>query len=338
MDNLKNTFYNLPFSHIYVEEEALCSPLAQKLIKKTAPIVIHHYMDIFGRTHQNFSIQKESPALILAVKHGNFIYPGANVCQSFGNSYFYYTSFAMNCPFHCEYCYLQGMYPSANIVLFVNTEDYLKELAQLLCQHSVYLCISYDTDLLALEYLTGFLEHYLCFAAKEPKLVTELRTKSSVLPSFLFSLPEELKHRLIFAYTLSPQEVTERYEHKTAPLSARFSAIRSAGSAGFPIRLCFDPLLRIPNFEHIYGNFISQVHAALSDIPIQDASIGVFRVSDSYLKQMRKNLPESGLLQYPFENTQHVCHYGTHSSEMISFVKQQLSNWIPEEKIDTLDL
>ena len=46
------------------------------------------------------------------------------------------------------------------------------ELAQLLCQHSVYLCISYDTDLLALEYLTGFLEHYLCFAAKEPKLVT----------------------------------------------------------------------------------------------------------------------------------------------------------------------
>ena len=190
MDNLKNTFYNLPFSHIYVEEEALFSPLAQKLIKKTAPIVIHHYMDIFGRTHQNFSIQKESPALILAVKHGNFIYPGANVCQSFGNSYFYYTSFAMNCPFHCEYCYLQGMYSSANIVLFVNTEDYLKELAQLLCQHSVYLCISYDTDLLALEYLTGFLEHYLCFAAKKHKLVTELRTKSAFLPSFLFSLPE----------------------------------------------------------------------------------------------------------------------------------------------------
>ena len=306
MDNLKNTFYNPPFSHIYVEEEALSSPLAQKLIKKNAPIIIHHYMDVFGRTHQNFSIQKQSPALLLAVKHGNFIYPGANVCQSFGNLHFYYTSFAMNCPFHCEYCYLQGMYSSANIVLFVNIEDYLKELTQLLCQHSVYLCISYDTDLLALEHLTGFIEQYLCFAAKEHELVTELRTKSAVFPPFLFSLPEELKHRVILAYTLSPQEVTARYEHRTAPLPTRLSAIRLASSAGFPIRLCFDPLLRIPNFKDIYGNFISQVH--------------------------------TGLLQSPYENTKHVCHYGSHSSEMISFVKQQLSDWIPEEKIDTLDL
>ena len=29
-----------------------------------------------------------------------------------------------NCIYDCDYCYLQGMYPSANIVVFVNHEDF----------------------------------------------------------------------------------------------------------------------------------------------------------------------------------------------------------------------
>lgn len=30
--------------------------------------------------------------LILAAKHGELLYPGAPVCQNFGNEHFYYTS------------------------------------------------------------------------------------------------------------------------------------------------------------------------------------------------------------------------------------------------------
>ena len=120
-----NTIYPA-YSHIYIEHEAFSYPIAQDLIKShtdsSSIIEIEHYMDLFGRTHQNFMVQKYSPALILAVKHGNFLYPGAPFCQDFGNQYFYYTSFAMNCPFDCEYCYLQGMYASANLVLFVNQD------------------------------------------------------------------------------------------------------------------------------------------------------------------------------------------------------------------------
>ena len=54
----------------------------------------------------------------------------------------------MNCIFDCEYCYLKGMYPSANIVVFVNLEDIFAEVAQKLENHSLYLCVSHDTDLL----------------------------------------------------------------------------------------------------------------------------------------------------------------------------------------------
>lgn len=342
MNSLPNTIYNLPYAHVYAESEALSYPLAQELLSALAGrgsrvIEIEHYMDLFGRAHQSFMAQKNAPALILAVKHGNFIYPGPPVCQSFGNTHFYYTSFAMNCPFDCEYCFLQGMYPSANLVVFVNPDDYFAELTKLLEKHPVYLCVSYDTDLLALESLTGLTRRYFSFAAEQPLLTTEIRTKSAVSVSTLAKgLPVDARSRIIMAYTLSPDDVISRFEHRTPPLSARLSAIRAAQEAGFVIRLCFDPLLAVPDFKTVYGEFIAQVREALHDIPVQDASIGVFRISDGYLKQMRKNRPDSALLQYPFLNDNHVCSYGARGKEMVSFVKEALAGFLEEDRIFTL--
>jgi len=342
LQNFTNTIYNPPYTHVYIEREALSYPLAQNLLKSfctgdRSVTEIDHYMDLFGRTHQNFAAQKCSPALILAVKHGNFLYPGAPFCQDFGNQYFYYTSFAMNCPFDCEYCYLQGMYASANLVLFVNQEDYFLELTKYLKEHPVYLCISYDTDLPALEKMTGFISRYLAFAAGWENLTTEIRTKSAIsAASFAAGISQSAISRSIMAYTLSPDEVISRFEHHTPPLEKRLFAIKEAYNAGFPIRLCFDPLLAVPDFESIYDRFLVRVKEVLSGISIQDASIGVFRISDSYLKQMRRARPNSAILQYPFTNENHICHYGKRSEEMISFVQNYLKGWIPAENIYTL--
>lgn len=341
MDNLPNTIYHSPWTYVYVEREALSYPLAQSLLSKllakgSQMVEIDHYMDLFGRTHQSFMAQKNAPALILAVKHGNFIYPGAPVCQSFGNDNFYYTSFAINCPFDCEYCYLKGMYPSANPVLFVNQEDYFREIKKILAGHPVYLCISYDTDLLAFEALAGLARNYLAFAAGEGNLTTEIRTKTAVPVAPLANgLSMEACSRVVMAYTLSPDPVISQFEHHTPPLAKRLAAIRSAWEAGFPVRLCFDPLLAIPDFKAIYGGFLAQVRDALHDIPVLDASIGVFRISDGYLKQMRKTQPDSALLQYPFTNENHVCSYGPRSLEMISFVREALHGFLPENRIFT---
>ena len=52
---------------------------------------------------------------------------------------FDYTSCMMNCVFDCEYCYLKGMYPSGNVVLFVNLDDIFDEVYKLLQKHP---CIS----------------------------------------------------------------------------------------------------------------------------------------------------------------------------------------------------
>ena len=171
-----------PFSHIYVEEALLGGEEVLAILKKFPKakcIPIRHYKDLFNRRKQNRALQEKSRKLILAKKEGQRIYPGAPVCQSFSESAFYYASLLMNCPFHCEYCYLQGMYPSANLVLFLNPEDYFSDCQRLIKEKgSLYLCISYDTDLLALEELYPFVERFARFLEEEPDLRIEVRTKA----------------------------------------------------------------------------------------------------------------------------------------------------------------
>lgn len=53
----------------------------------------------------------------------------------------------MNCIFDCEYCYLKGMYPSGNLVVFVNLEDIFAELESLLAQKAyIFACHMMQTS------------------------------------------------------------------------------------------------------------------------------------------------------------------------------------------------
>lgn len=320
------------FSHIYVERQILDHPETVRILghfPKAEVVGIHHYKDVFNRKHQSFYDQKQSPALILARKDGRLVYPGAPVCQSFGNHYFYYTSCMMNCIYDCEYCYLQGMYPSGNVVLFVNLEDIFREVDQLLEKHPVYFCVSYDTDLMAFERIAGFVRRWHGFARQRPGLVIEIRTKSGAFGQLkdLEPLPN-----MIFAWTLSPQKIIEKYEHHTASLDVRISQLWQACEAGFPVRVCFDPLIWVEDFEAVYKEMIRQVFAR----PLKplDASIGVFRVSADYLKQMRRQRPASALLWYPFMTSHGVYHYGTALSEKMTYtVKEILKTYVDEDRI-----
>ena len=292
-------------------------------------IYIGHYKDIFNRRHQNFNAQKQVPALILARKEGTLVYKGAPVCQSFGHEHFYYTSCMMNCLFDCEYCYLQGMYPSGNVVLFVNLDDTFAQVDALLKQHPVYLCVSYDTDLMALESIAGFVKRWYDFAAARPSLTIEVRTKSGNFG--LFETLEPLEN-MVFAWTVSPDAIVKQYEHHTASLSIRLDNMRRASRLGFPVRVCIDPMIYTPDFRQLYKELVAQIFA--EPISIMDASVGVFRVSNDYMKRMRRLRPECASIHFPFVTENGVYHYGQElSGEMVSFVTECLKEYISEEKI-----
>lgn len=331
-DNLFAPF----FSTVYMEKD-LQNHYSFPSFSDT-PISIEHYKDLFNRSHQNFAAQKKAPALILAKKTGTLIYKGAPVCQNFGQEHFYYTSCMMNCIYHCDYCYLQGMYPSGHVVVFVNLDDYFKELELLLSEHPVYLCISYDTDLLALEQTFGFVSHWLTFAAKHPELTLEIRTKSgnpAVFESLaaIYQTNEALKKQIIFAWTVSPETLSGATEHGAASLKLRLKALLAAQAAGFSVRLCFDPMIFHAGWKNEYSTLVDTVFSTISADMLYDVSIGVFRISTDYLKNMRKKRPENAIVQYPYITENGVSHYGTLSEEMVQYLYQLLLPYVPAEKI-----
>ena len=331
-----------PFSHIYIEEALLGGEEAEAILRKFPKakcIPIRHYKDLFNRRKQNRALQEKSRKLILAKKEGQRIYPGAPVCQSFSESSFYYASLLMNCPFHCEYCYLQGMYPSANLVLFLNLEDYFSDCQRLIKEKgSLYLCISYDTDLLALEELYPFVERFARFLEKEPNLRIEVRTKAggeSLFRRLLkMQLSEDAKKRLIFAFTLSPEKIVSEAEHGTAGLKGRLKAIKMAVEEGFTLRLCFDPMLYHADWESLYTKLLETVFREIPMEKLYDVSVGSFRISESYLKAMTKACGASPYTSFPYENTDGYYHYPKELLlKMEGFLEQKLLEKLPKEKI-----
>lgn len=148
----------LNFKNIYIEKNALNYQITKSILAQNSDnasiILIDHYKDVFCRSKQDISLQKNYQDLILAERQNDFIYKGASVCQDFDNENFYYSSCVMNCVCNCEYCYLKGMYPSGHLVVFVNIEDYFRYLDD----KEIYLCVSYDTDLFPLEDTLGYVK------------------------------------------------------------------------------------------------------------------------------------------------------------------------------------
>lgn len=336
MSNYETTYYNSYFHHIYIEKKAFAYPLTEKILKQlnmksNSIIEIEHYKDVFNRSNQCFHEQKKAPSLILAVKEGTLVYPGAPVCQSFGQEHFYYTSCIMNCIYDCEYCYLQGMYPSANLVIFVNLDDIFHEVEQLLAKHPVYLCISYDTDLLALESMLGIVHQWMSFVETHEALTVELRTKSANLTSILDVAPND---RFILAWTLSPDEIASSYEHNAPSTKLRIQSIQKALTLGYPVRLCFDPVLLVKDYRMKYGSLVQTLCDSIDITQVRDVSLGVFRISADYMSAMRKGRPDSSIIQFPYENDHGVFHIPkAKTKELMDYMTELLSTKLPKEKL-----
>lgn len=336
--NLKEDYENPKFTHIYVEKRVWSHPRTKEILKRFPEariVAIDHYKDVFNRRGQDALHQHRSQNLILARKEDHFFYEGAPVCQDFGNTNFYYCSTMMNCVFDCSYCYLKGMYPSGHMVIFVNLEDYFARLERILAEKPMYLCISYDADLLAMETLVGYVRLWSDFAAAHDNLKIEIRTKS--VGSAMWELPNLAN--VIYAFTLSPQRMIDLYESGTPSVKARIACALLGLEQGFAVRLCFDPMLYLPTWREDYGELLSVLDTAfkehgLSMRQLTDVSVGTFRISQDYMKKLRRVQPAAPAVQFPYVNVGGVYQYPIKlRMEMENYLIAELEKRMDKEKI-----
>jgi len=341
-----NSLLNPPFSHIYVEKDVLSHENTLYIIgkfKKASIIEVDSYKDIFSRPRQDFQLQKKAPKLIVAKKHPPYYYELPELCQRYDDNNYYYTSSILNCVYNCHYCFLQGMHPSANLVVFVNIEDYFESLIGLNkslnssdSQENPYskkitLSVSYDSDLPALENIFPFTHKWLEFARSNKFINIEIRTKSDNYN--LISDIEPLENAVL-AWTLPPSPIAEKYEINAPSLPARLNSIEKAIEDGWKVRLCFDPILYVENYKEIYSEFFRHVFSIIDAGKITDASLGLFRMPSEYLNKIRKSSLHSDLIYYPFEVKNKVACYGSKTgSELINFTYSEIKRYIPESKI-----
>ncbi len=311
------------FSHIYIEKQALGSEITQNILKtyKNSEVIeVNHYKDVFCKKNQSFSEQTKSRKLILAVNRDRLIRPGSRFCLDFGHERFLSYAGVLNCLYNCKYCYLQGVYPSANIVIFVNIEDSISEIKKTLEEAPVFLTLSYDADLLVFEKLTGFIKKWMDFGAINPNLTLELRTKSAS-----FGLLKDIKpiDNFILSWSLSPNEVAKEYEINCPTLSTRLKNINRAINAGFKVRLCFEPIIYTENWENIYSSFFEYVFENVPADKIKDVSIGALRFySENYKKLKKQNLSMRS---------------GENHPEITGLIKNIVSKWVAPSKIWVYD-
>ena len=359
------------FSHIYIESAALDYPVTQRILSalpRAEVIPIRHYKDVFDRGGQDAAAQKAAPDLILAVKRDTFLYDGSDNCQTFGAPKAYYAVPAMNCPFDCQYCFLKGMYPSANIVIFVNIGDCLNEIRERAKSGPAQISLSYETDLVAIEYLTGYVSAFASLAPEVPDLTLEIRTKATnfsfrdahgdgslmgtVLSSTKFhgiengdsngsgvsserTVPVLPPGNLVFSFTLSPAGIISRFEKKAPGLDARLAAVKAAQEAGFAVRLCFDPMILTPGWRQMYTEFFARVREEVDFSRIRDVSIGTFRIPKDYLKAMRKNYGDSEISLFPYTLSDGTYTYGDAEEKLLKTALDGLLPVFPRERIFT---
>ena len=331
------------FSHIYVESQSIDSDIAEQSFKrfpKAKIIEIEDYKKIFNKNGQDFQIQKLSTKLILAKKQPPFIYPATDIIQDSGFSNFYYCTPILNCIYNCEYCFLQGMYSSANIVVFTNTEEVKDAVKKQILERKypdepLLLSLSYNTDILALENILPLTKQWINFANNTDDLFMEIRTKSGLTSSFNKLKPSK---KILFAWTLSPNNIIQKYEHKTPLLERRIMSIQKIVDSGWPLRLSFDPILIYPNWKEDYKQMFERIKETISGDKIFDITIGVFRMSDDFFNRIKKTKPDSDLFYNNYDNSSNVKTVTKDQKEMVrDFALSQLDGYCNGDKINFWD-
>ena len=319
---------------IYIEENIVQHPRVIEIMTRfpqARKIICGRYGEVFNPKAQNFRLQKQKPALILAEKYKNFTMPVPSG-YGIGASRNFYFSHMLNCLYDCRYCFLQGMYQSANYVLFINYEDFQDEIKQRCAEtptEAVHFFSGYDCDSLALEPVTGFAEQFLPIFETIPNAWLELRTKSTQVRSLL---SREAFPRCIVAFSLNPDEIATKVEAKAPSLERRLDALLKLQTHGWQIGLRFDPMIYQLGYQQQYQHLFEQVFSVIKLESLHSVSLGAFRLPEKYFKKVHKLFPDEKLLVSPLENNQGMISYKEAlEQEMTHFCTEQLLRYIPKE-------
>ncbi len=299
------------FNKIFVEEEVARLPRTKNILNFLGkePILIKKIDNVFGRVRKPYLEKRTNLNLLIGKKRGTLVKLAPDAYgQTFSHSkeaLHYYFIHAYNCLYECEYCYLQGYFSSPDLVFFVNHEEIIAAMEKKVSEHpdkKLFFHGGEFSDSLVFSHITNELPLYWSFFKKHPQATLELRSKSNNIQALLVLPPLP---NAVISFTLSPEVIIKKYEHKTPSLKARLSAISELSAKGFTLGIHLDPIFYHPEVASRYESLIKDLSKALAERKTQLAylSLGVVRFPKDIFQQVQENYSTSDWLQEDFKTS-----------------------------------
>lgn len=322
-------------SRMYVEKAIEDHPRVDRIrdrVPDAATFTVDRYQDVFNRKAQDFRLQKNDPALILARKHDNYVLDTPSYCEIGDRHRFFYFSHMMNCVYDCRYCFLQGLYDSAHYVVFVNFEDFFRSIEEAVAggDRDAYFFSGHVNDSLALDRITGFSGDLLPFFRDLEQAWVELRTKSVQIHSLLEREPFE---RCVVAWSMTPPSISRELEHDTPSVERRIEALVELQEQGWNTGLRFDPVIYTEDFRERYASFFAAVFERVDADRLHSVTLGSFRLPEQMFKNMRSLYPEEELFATKLETSDGLVSYRDElEREMLSFCADRIRERVPDDR------
>jgi spore photoproduct lyase len=142
------------------------------------------------------------------------------------------------CPFSCSYCTIQTFY-GETAELESDLIEKLRKI-QLDPDRRYHIGTGQASDSLVWGNTGGVLDALFTFAAANPNVLLELKTKSDNVSYFV---DREVPANIVCSWTLNTETIIRNEEQGAAPLERRLQAARTTADQGIPVAFHFHPMV-----------------------------------------------------------------------------------------------
>jgi spore photoproduct lyase len=187
------------------------------------------------------------------------------------------------CPFSCTYCIIQTFYTARHIF----DANFARKLAQIkLNQDKFYHFGSgQSSDALIWGNRNGILDALYKFAADNPNILLELKTKSNKI-NYLFE--KKVPKNIVCSWSINSDIIIKNEEHFTASLQQRLNAARLVANKGIKVAFHFHPMVYYKGWEKDYKEIVKQLLSRFHRDEVIFISFGTVTLIKPVLHKIRR--------------------------------------------------
>lgn len=205
-----------------------------------------------------------------------------------------------SCVFGCSYCTIQTFY-NERITFDNDLAGKLKNL-ELDPNRRYHIGTGQSSDSLAFGNRNGLLDDLCQFAASNPNVLLEFKTKSDNISYFL---ENETPPNIVCSWSLNPQVIIDHEEHYTASLEKRIAAAETIATKGVKVSFHFHPIVYYSDWDVDYPAIADELVKRFSPEQVLFVSFGSVTFIKPVLKKIRKMGFPTKITQMQFETDPH---------------------------------